>query len=196
MAKKKIVGVAVILPDASPILTLARIGRLDLLYGFGVPIHIVDQVYWEVTKSAHDPDGVIKAALARLHNRLHIIETSTGVGYKIRSAKDPSIRSRNLGEIAVSEYAVSLRKSNGPNFIPLVLYEDPDMEDLPVAELKEVHMLNTTAWLFGMYEAGVLPEGLQLIDQINALRKTPMEPRDIEARTKKLRSTWKRKLKP
>ena len=40
---RKIVDVAVIIPDASPVLTLARIGRVDLLGSFAAPIKIVDQ---------------------------------------------------------------------------------------------------------------------------------------------------------
>ena len=195
MARKK-VDVAVIIPDASPVLTLARIGRLDLLERFGVSIHIVDQVYFEITKPEHDADGTIKETLSRMHNRVRIIETATGTGFQSQRAKNPAVRCRDLGETAVSEYALHLRKTSSASFIPLVLYEDPDMEELPVASLKDVHMMNTTAWLFGMYDAGMLPEGLELIDKINALRKTPMELTDVEARTKKLRSTWRRKLTP
>jgi hypothetical protein len=40
---RRTVDVAVIIPDASPVLTLARIGRLDLFDTFTAPIHIVDQ---------------------------------------------------------------------------------------------------------------------------------------------------------
>jgi hypothetical protein len=67
------------------------------------------------------------------------------------------------------------------------------MEQLPIALLTNVHMLNTTAFLTALAEAGVLPEGRQLIEEINALRKTPMRPIDEPARTKKIRSTWIRK---
>ena len=51
MARRK-VDVAVIIPDASPVLTLARIGRLDLLNIFEAPIHIVDQVHYVVPAHA------------------------------------------------------------------------------------------------------------------------------------------------
>jgi hypothetical protein len=40
---RRTVDVAVIIPDASPVLTLARIGRIDLLGSFTVPVRIVDQ---------------------------------------------------------------------------------------------------------------------------------------------------------
>lgn len=54
---RKIVDVAVIIPDASPVLTLARVGRIDLLGTFAVPIKIVDQVHDEITRPENDPRG-------------------------------------------------------------------------------------------------------------------------------------------
>lgn len=191
--KKQTVDVAVILSDASPIMTLQRIGRLDTLELFDVPIHIVDQVHWEVTKTANDPTGEIDATLKRMGNRIEIIETLTGLGFQTRLARDPATASRNIGELAVNEYAISLARSGGPRFVPLVFYEDPDVESLPVARLKNVHMLNTTAFLTALYQAGVLPDGMDLIEQINNLRKSPLRPVDSPARTKKVRSTWIRR---
>jgi hypothetical protein len=52
---RKAVDVAVIIPDASPVLTLVRIGRIDLLGSFTVPIKIVDQVFYEITKTRTIP---------------------------------------------------------------------------------------------------------------------------------------------
>jgi hypothetical protein len=60
---RKIVDVAVIIPDASPVLTLTGLGRIDLLGRFSTPIRIVDQVYYEITKPANDPRGEVVAGL-------------------------------------------------------------------------------------------------------------------------------------
>ncbi len=194
MAKKKqIVDVAVIIADASPILTLSRVGRLDVISLFSVPIHIVDQVHWEVTKPENDPKGEIGAILRRLGNQVQVVETLTGIGFQSKRARDPETPSKDVGELAVNEYAIRLARSGGPRFVPLVFYEDPDVETLPVARLKNVHMLNTTAFLTALYQAGVLPDGRDLIAQINASRRTPMRPLDSPARTKKVRSTWIKK---
>ena len=111
----------------------------------------------------------------------------------MKRGRDPTTPSGSIGELAVNEYAITLARSGGPRFVPLVFYEDPDMEKLPVAQLANVHMLNTTAFLTALAEAGVLPEGRQLIAEINASRKSPMRPIDEPARTKKIRSTWIRK---
>jgi hypothetical protein len=124
---RKPVDVAVIIPDASPVLTLARIGRIDLLGSFSVPVQIVDQVHYEVTKPENDPNGEVTAGLKRLHNRIQIIETNVGVGYQTRRLRNPLTPSGNLGEIAVDEYATTLAATSGPNFVPLVLFEEPDI---------------------------------------------------------------------
>ena len=190
---RKAIDIAVIIPDASPILTLSRIGRVDLLASFAVPIRIVDQVHYEITKPRNDPRGEVAAALQRLHNQIEIIATNVGLGFQTRRARDPKAPSGNLGEIAVDEYATSLARITGPGFVPLVLFEDPDIMELRIARLKNVHLLNTTAWLLTLYREGRLPEALDLIEQINATRKTPMIPFEKTGLTKKIRSTWLRR---
>ena len=157
---RRTVDVAVIIPDASPVLTLVRIGRLDLLGSFTVPVRIVDQVHYEITKPENDPKGEAAAGLARLHNQIEIIETNVGVGYQTRRARNPQEPSSNLGEIAVDEYATALARSTGPSFVPLVLFEDPDVMELRIARLRGVHLLNTTGWLMTLHREGLLPEGL------------------------------------
>lgn len=65
--------------------------------------------------------------------------------------------------------------------------------ELRVARLKGVHLLNTTAWLLTLHREGLLPEGLDLVEQINAVRKTPMVPFEKVGLTKRVRSTWLRR---
>jgi hypothetical protein len=73
MARKPAVDVAVIVPDASPVLTPAFIGRLDLLATFIGPTKIVDQVRYEVTTPGNDPSGRIAAFIARIRNLIEIV---------------------------------------------------------------------------------------------------------------------------
>ena len=193
MAKRKITDVTIIIPDASPVMTLARIDRLELLQRFSVPIHIVDQVHWEITKPQNDPNGRIAAALARMHNQIVIVTTATGAGFKAIRATDPTFPSSNLGEQAVDEYARRVARLQGPAIIPLVLFEDPDVLNLQVAKLKGVHLLNTKAWLLAMGEEGLLPEAQELITKIDALRKTAMVPFEKDARSRKIKSVWLRR---
>jgi hypothetical protein len=193
MGTRKKIDVAIIIPDASPIMTLARLDRLDLLQSFAVPIHIVDQVHYEITKPDNDPDGKIAAMLQRLHNQVEIITTVTGAGFKALRATDPDYPSRNLGEQAVDEYARRVARLQGPAFVPLVLFEDPDVLELQVARLKGVHLLNTKAWLLALGDEGLLPDAEDLVRRIDAVRKTAMIPIEKDVRTRKIRSVWLRR---
>lgn len=190
---RRLVDIAVIIPDASPVLTLARVKRVDLLGSFAVPIRIVDQIHYEITKPENDSSGEVAAALQRLHNQIEIVETNVGVGFKTRRTRDPKAPSGGLGEIAVDEYATALAHSTAPGFVPLVLFEDPDVLDLRVARLKGVHLLNTAGWLLTLHREGLLPDALDLLEQINAMRKTPMLPYEKVGLTKRVRSTWLRR---
>lgn len=190
---RRIVDVAVIIPDASPVLTLARIGRLDLLGSFAVPVRIVDQVYYEITKPENDPKGEVAAGLNGLHNQVEIVETMIGFAFRTKLERGERPRSASLGEVAVDEYATALAHSSGPNFVPLVLFEDPDVMELRIARLKGVHLLNTAAWLLTLHREGLLPEALDLVEQINAARKSPMVPFEKLGLTRRVRSTWLRR---
>lgn len=89
MARRPI-DVAVIIPDASPVLTLTRIGRLHLLGSFAVPVRIMDQVHYEIIEPENDPKGEVAAGLQRLHNQIEIIETNVGVGAPHRAKLRPA----------------------------------------------------------------------------------------------------------
>jgi hypothetical protein len=65
--------------------------------------------------------------------------------------------------------------------------------ELRIARLKNVHLLNTTGWLMTLHREGLLPDGLELVERINATRKTPMVPFEKVGLTKKVRSTWLRR---
>ena len=192
MARKD-VDVAVIVPDASPVLTLARIGRLDLFDTFAAPIQIVDQVAYEITKAANDPQGRVAAWLARMGNRIAIVETNVGVGFQTRRLRDPTTPGGNLGEIAVDEYATQLALAASPTFVPLVLFEDPDVLETRIARLPRVHLLNTAAWIRGLASEGIIPDGPEILEAINAQRTSPMIPLERPGRTRRIQSRWTRK---
>lgn len=190
---RKIVDVAVIIPDASPVLTLSRIDRLDLFDTFSAPIKIVDQVRYEITKQANDPDGKVAAWLARMGNRVEIVETLVGLGFRTKVERGETPPGGNLGEIAVDEYATQLARTAPPNFVPLVLFEDPDVLETRIARLPRVHLLNTAAWIRALADDGIVADGLKVLQDINAQRKSPMVPIERPGRTKRVQARWLRR---
>ena len=186
--KRRVVPVAVVIPDASPILTLSRIGRLDVLGLLQVPIKIIDQVLYEITKPENDPTGAAAAGLKKLHNQIEVIETYIGLGFQAKKARGDAVSGRNLGEIAVDEYATRLAHTTPASFVPLVLFEDPDVHALRIAQIDGVHLINTSAWLLNLKGQGLLDDAEALIDQINETRKTPLVPFEKPAKTAKIAS--------
>jgi hypothetical protein len=45
-----------------------------------------------------------------------------------------------------------------------------------LARLKGVHLLNTTGWLLTLHREGLLPEALDLVEEMNSTRRTPTIP--------------------
>jgi hypothetical protein len=93
----------------------------------------------------------------------------------------------------VDEYATALAHSTAPNFVPLVLFEDPYVMELRIARLKGIHLLNTTGWLLTLYREGLLPEALELVERINSVRTTPLVPFEKVGLTGRVRSSWLRR---
>jgi hypothetical protein len=187
---RRTVDVAVIIPDASPVLTLSRIGRLDLFDTFTAPIHIVDQVEYEITKEANDPKGEVKAWLRRMGNRVVIEETFLGLGFRTKVERGETPSSANLGEIAVDEYATRLALHGSPTFVPLVLFEDPDVLETRIARLPRVHLLNTAAWIRALTDEKIIADGPAVLDAINAQRNSPLKPVERPGQTARVRSRW------
>lgn len=187
---RRTVDVAVIIPDASPVLTLARIGRLDLFDTFTVPIHIVDQVEYEITKEANDPKGEVGTWLRRIGNRVVIEETLVGFGFRTKLERGETPSSANLGEIAVDEYATRLAMRGSPNFVPLVLFEDPDVLETRIARLPRVHLLNTAAWIRALTDEEIIADGPALLAAIDAQRSSPLKPVERPGQTARVRSRW------
>ena len=190
---RKTIDAAIIIPDASPILTLARIGRLDLFDYFTAPIKIVDQVQYEVTKKTNDPDGVVASWLNRKQNQIEVIETLVGFGFKVKRERGETPPGGNLGEIAVDEYASRLAYRASQTFIPLVLFEDPDVLETRIARLPRVHLMNTAAWIRGLADSKLISDGAEIIKEIDSRRKSPMVPIERPGRTNRVQSTWLRK---
>jgi hypothetical protein len=76
MAVRKRGAITVIIPDASPLLTLARVGRLDVFRHFVVPIQIVDLVKEEALRPVNDVTENVKRWFDTLPNNVEVVPLS------------------------------------------------------------------------------------------------------------------------
>ena len=116
-----------------------------------------------------------------------------GFGFKTKLERGEAPPSGNLGEIAVDEYATRLAHRGSQTFVPLVLFEDPDVLETRIARLPRVHLLNTAAWIRALIDNKVISDGMEILEAINALRKSPMLPIEKPGRTSRIESKWIRK---
>lgn len=72
--------IAVAMPDTGPLISLARIGRLDLIDRFKSQILITDAVQVELMDGPQDaPDlAVLTEWIAKGENRIRVVETTYG----------------------------------------------------------------------------------------------------------------------
>jgi hypothetical protein len=56
-----------------------------------------------------------------------------------------------------------------------------------------VHLLNTAAWIRALADDGIIPDGVQVLADINAQRKSPLLPLERPGRTRRVQSRWLRK---
>lgn len=187
--------ITLVVPDASPLLSLGRVDRLDIFSAFVVPIHIVDVVAEEAVRPQNDVNSAVRAWLDKRPNNVSIVETNVGLGLKHRRERGETPQTGNLGEIAVDEYATVLARQGSDRLIPLVLFEDPDMLELRVARLSHVHMINTAALLRNLKALDVVDDAVDILDEINRLRISPMAPIERPAKSTKIRSTLRNAVK-
>lgn len=187
---RKTVAITLVIPDASPLLTLGRVRRLDVLSYFKVPIHIVDVVAEEAQRPPNDLNGAVRAWFAERSNLLTTVETTVGLGLAARRARGETPSTRDFGELAVEDYATSLPYQGEGKTLPLVLFEDPDVLESRLRKAPNVHLLNTAALLLGLKELGLMSDAVDVLAAINEERRSPMLPFEEPARTRKIQSTF------
>ncbi len=170
-------AINVVIPDAGPLISLAKGGHLDLLLLFSpeVRILIADVVDHEVTRFADKyPDAaVIARFIAENAPRVHVEKTELGATliaamqlwdtYQSASPEKKSILEhaaglktesppRNGGEAAILGLAREITHTHKENVI-LVLSEDRRFLSAAIG-LTQTHVLSTQAFLEGLSKLG------------------------------------------
>jgi hypothetical protein len=122
--------VIIVVPDAGPLISLARAERLDLLTALGLPVYIMDQVRWEATHNREKPDAVAIAKFIETNSGMvHIETTETGENARVaREAGRIGKRQASLGEAAISEFLTDF-EARFEDVSPLLIYEVPILKE-------------------------------------------------------------------
>ena len=180
--------IEVVIPDTGPLISLARIGRLDLIDRFRSQILITDAVEIELMDGPQDiPDlMVLKNWIARGGNRVRIVETSYGALLRqnrellqfVPEEKRARFRRRgkakDAGENAIRELSDEIRNRLSHDSTVLVLFEDARVRRMDFGS--HVRLMTTWSFAMALEQLEVIPSAVELFDRIEEAGRTP--PRD------------------
>lgn len=147
--------------DAAPIMFLAKLEKLDLLFEFKIPVFMPREVEFEVVgkqarkegRELNSEEKTIQAFLDKHKKAKRITVVQTIVCKAVEDARkaDPMYASRGDGEVAANTLFLNRDKYGvfGP---ALLLYEDADV----VFRKDDVHFLTTYSMFVAMEKIGRL----------------------------------------
>jgi len=167
-------SVVLVVPDAGPLISLAKADCLDLLLLPGVPVWIVDQVRFEASGSDRFPDAIRIDRFIRSHDA-RIMEFTTAVGLAAAQRRaQGEVRQPGQGEAAIAEFLQRLDEVTGdPDAPVLMLFEDSDIRRSRFFLPDNVHLPSTLAFLRGLERKCLIPSAEQVWSLIAAAGRTP-----------------------
>lgn len=168
--------VVIVVPDAGPLISLARAGRLDLLIALKLPVYVMDQVYWEATQNKDKPDALAIAAFVASHSGLvHIAATETGANARFaREAGRVGKRQSNLGEAAISEFLTGF-EARFVDTAALLIYEDSDFTRRRIIVPDNVHVVSTKSFIYGLQDRKLVDDAEAIWRSIKEAGRRPSD---------------------
>ncbi|MFM7295031.1 MAG: hypothetical protein ACKO1K_09520 [Burkholderiales bacterium] len=160
--------------DATPIIFLAKLGKLDLLFEFKIPVFMPREVEFEVVEKQARKEGrelnseeeTIQAFLEKHKKakRITVVQTIVCKAAEDLREANPMYSSNGDGEVAANSLFLNRDKYGviGP---ALLLYEDADVE--VVFRRDDVHFLTTYAMFVAMEKIGRLKSADDEWDRLN-----------------------------
>ncbi len=176
--------VVLLIPDAGPLISLAKADRLRLLLAPGLPVVVADQVLFEATRDTRHEDARRIAEFVRAYpDAVLKFRTAVGDAAAARRAAGETGRQKGQGEAAVAELLARLDEiTQAPDDPVLLLYEDSDVATKRFVLPGNVHLLSTKAFLVGLERRGTIASADEVWAAIEAAGRLPApETRDQPA---------------
>lgn len=167
--------VALLVPDAGPLISLGKAGRLEILLKLSLHVYVVDQVLYETTRDPWHEDARRIAAFVRENQgSVHVFETEVGRAAAARRAAGETSRQRGQGEAAVAEFLARLDEVlEQPDDRALILFEDSDVRTGVFLTAANVDLVSTRALLRWLERHGLIPSADEVWQAIEAAGRSP-----------------------
>lgn len=155
---------SIIIPDSSPLITLAAADALDLLLKPKIPVMVPDGVHWETVRFPTKLGAAdIVAWLQRSSSAVRIEATQEYANAQILIEAGQK-RVRGLGERCALE-VVNLQARKNPNGKSIMLYEDSDVLGMRIIKPERVDTMTTADFLFALEEAQLIQSADHILDR-------------------------------
>ncbi|MGF9566514.1 hypothetical protein [Neorhizobium sp. JUb45] len=168
--------VVIVVPDAGPLISLAKAKRLDLLIALRLPVYVMDQVYWEATRNKDKPDALAIIGFVEANADLvHIAETETGENARFaREAGRVGKRQSSLGEAAISEFLTGF-EARFADTAALLIYEDSDFTRRRIIIPDNVHVVSTKSFIYGLQNRKLIDDAAAIWQSIREAGRQPSD---------------------
>jgi hypothetical protein len=154
---------SIIVPDSSPLITLAAADALDTLLKPGLPVLIPDGVHWEVTRFIN-LQGASEVIDWMAQNEDHVLLRATQEFLNHQTLVNAGVkRISNLGENCAREI-VDREAERHPDHKSILLYEDSDVTLLKIMNPDKVDALTTADFLSELEHARLIQSADRILD--------------------------------
>lgn len=162
-ADARLTRYSIIVPDSSPLISLAAAEALDALLKPGLPVLIPDGVHWEVTRFVNlQGASEIVDWIARNEDRVSLRATQEFLNQQTLVAAGAK-RITNLGENCAREI-VDRETQRDANHRAILLYEDSDVTLLKIVNADRVDTLTTADFLAELERARLIQSADRILD--------------------------------
>ena len=184
--------IKLVIPDSGPLISLAKIDRLDILQCLQCPVVVIDTVKIEILEGPTDaPDvEVLKQWFEDGKNRIRIQDTTYGhfvkqnrellkqnqellamIPEKQDSKTGMRLRMKNSGEFSIKELSDTMSLTMSDEDTILVLFENNDVREMHFRD--NVHLISNWSYIQSLENFGMIPSAADIFDKIEKTGRIP-----------------------
>ena len=177
--------IVLIVTDASPLITLAVAGELDVLLLPRARVIVPDMVMFEVARHEDKAGARETMSWIKAHEGKDLVigKTQEYEEFKILYKQDPKTKTRNRGEQAAAEILTAELKTDLDAAI--LLFEDSDIKkaNFLVRLPDNVLVMSTSTYLDGLQRAKLISSADNILNRATEIRGREINNRTMQAMT-------------
>ena len=193
-------SISLIVTDASPLITLAVAGALDVLLLPRLRVILPDMVRHEIVRHPEKPGAAEVMEWIRAHepDAVSVGSTTEYEEFLILQKANPGVKIRNRGELAAAE--ILSHELDNKVDAAILLFEDSDIRkpNFLIRLPDQVLVMSTSEFLAGLESAKLIKSAQAILAKAVTLRGNAVLSRYIDATAgaERIREDWPTRMRP